>query len=308
MLRALPVSGCAGAGCCAGSLRGRFKIRFGSGFLGALLRGPAVRAAASPFVVQRLEDSRAQTLLELEERLDAREIDAAIAGQVPDPHDPADVLLGVEADVGGGSRRADETFVLVDPQRPRMRCNDARRNADHVDGPPWVTVRPAHGHVGQAPRSLPAPLVAGWLCPAGVEPVAPPELIEPVEPLFVSIVVALPPLTGLIRIWRGFSCSALGIRSVRTPFSKLASALSASRPFGSVSVRTNVPRLISRTRYSPSPSRRSALASPRIVSWPFSTVMSTSSGFTPGRAASTRSASFVVRMSRARPASPFHPL
>jgi hypothetical protein len=94
---------------------------------------------------------------------------------------------------------------------------------------------------------VPAPLVAGWLCPADVEPVDPPELIEPVEPLFVSIVVALPPLTGLIRIWRGFSCSALGIRSVRTPFSKLASALSASRPFGSVSVRTNVPRLISAT-------------------------------------------------------------
>ena len=62
------------------------------------------------------------------------EVDAALPGQVPDPGDPADVVLAVQADVGGRPGRAEQALVLVDPQRPRMRADERRGHADHVDG------------------------------------------------------------------------------------------------------------------------------------------------------------------------------
>src|SRR6478752_880073 len=95
------------------------------------------------FVVQVFEDPLAEALLELEEGLDTGEVDAAVAGQVSDPQDPPDVLLGVEADVGRRARRADEALVLVDAQGPRVCGHERGRHADHVDGPGGVPVRPA---------------------------------------------------------------------------------------------------------------------------------------------------------------------
>ena len=90
---------------------------------------------AGPFGVERLEDPSPEALLELEQDADAGEVDAALAGQVADPEDPPDVVLAVQADVGRRPRRAEEPLVLVDPQRARMRADDARRHADDVDGP-----------------------------------------------------------------------------------------------------------------------------------------------------------------------------
>src|SRR5207342_3323822 len=84
--------------------------------------------------------------LELEEEPDPGEVDAALAGQVTDPRDPPDVLVTVEADVGRGPGGAHEALVLVDPERPRMRRDDARRDADHVDRSPRVSIDPPVGH------------------------------------------------------------------------------------------------------------------------------------------------------------------
>src|SRR3954471_1719287 len=109
----------------------------GSGFggRGRLLDGSALGALpGGSFGVQALEDPGPEPLLELEQDSDAGEVDPEVLSQVTDPHDPPDVLLRIEADVGGRSRRADEALFLVDPQRPRMHADDARRHADHVDG------------------------------------------------------------------------------------------------------------------------------------------------------------------------------
>src|SRR3954468_11905598 len=101
-----------------GSAFGPFGLRaFGGGGFGRGLR----RVVAGAFGVQPLEDPGAQAFLELEQRPDAGQIDAPIASQVPDPEDPTDVLLGIQADVGGGARRTDQTLVLVDTEGPRMR-------------------------------------------------------------------------------------------------------------------------------------------------------------------------------------------
>ena len=60
------------------------------------------------FAVQRFEDAPTEFLLELEEDLDAGKIDPAVAGEVADPEDPPDVVLGIEADVRGGPRGCEE--------------------------------------------------------------------------------------------------------------------------------------------------------------------------------------------------------
>src|SRR3954466_13994321 len=95
------------------------------------------------FAVEAFEDPRPAALLELEQDSDPREVDAEVLGQVADPHDPTDVVLRVEADVGRRSRRADQTLFLVDPQGSRMHADDARRHADHVDGSLRVSIWPA---------------------------------------------------------------------------------------------------------------------------------------------------------------------
>ena len=83
--------------------------------------------------IEGFEDARAEALLELEQDPDAGEVDAEILGQVADPEDPPDVVLGVETDVGRRPRRAEQALVLVDPQRARMDADEARRDADDVD-------------------------------------------------------------------------------------------------------------------------------------------------------------------------------
>ena len=97
--------------------------------------------------------ARREPFLELEQDPHPGEVDAEVLGQVADPEDPPDVVLAVEPDVRGRPGRADETLVLVDPQRARMDADDARRDADHVDRPGGVPVRAPIGHPVRTPRS-----------------------------------------------------------------------------------------------------------------------------------------------------------
>ena len=82
---------------------------------------------------ERLQDPGTHPLLDLEEDADAGQVDAEVLGQVADPEDPPDVILGVEADVGWRARRADQALLLVDAQRSRMHADDAGGHADDVD-------------------------------------------------------------------------------------------------------------------------------------------------------------------------------
>src|SRR5215217_1137084 len=65
----------------------RFRFCLGGGF-GRL-------AVAHAFVIERFENSLAETLFEFEQDLDAGEVHPAIAGQVPNPLDPANVFIAV---------------------------------------------------------------------------------------------------------------------------------------------------------------------------------------------------------------------
>jgi len=70
---------------------------------------------------------------------------------------------------------------------------------------------------------------------------------------------------GAILICPRLGLRGLGTRRVSTPSSKVAVALSASRPSGRVSVRLNGPRRISWIRVEPSSSLRAERVSPAIV-------------------------------------------
>ena len=106
-----------------------------------------------PFGIERLEDPRAEALLEFEQDPDPGEVHAALAGEMPDPGDAADVVLAVEPDVGRGTGRAEQPFVLVDPKGARMRADQRGRHADDVDGPLrvsfWSSERHAQASVGR---------------------------------------------------------------------------------------------------------------------------------------------------------------
>ena len=99
-----------------------------------------------PLGVERLEDPGPETLLELEQDADTGEVHASLTGEMTDPQDPPDVVLAVQADVGRRPRRAEQTLVLVDPQRARMCADDARRDADHVNGTSGVSLWPWGRH------------------------------------------------------------------------------------------------------------------------------------------------------------------
>ena len=99
------------------------------------------RRFGGPFGVEGLEDASAEALLEFEQDPDAGEVHAALPGQMADPGDPPDVVLAVEPDVGRRPGRTEQTFVLVDPKRPRMRADEGRRHADDVDGSLRVAFR-----------------------------------------------------------------------------------------------------------------------------------------------------------------------
>ena len=64
---------------------------------------PSGVSVVGPFCVQLFQDAHPEPLLELEQDADPREVDAQVLGQVPDPGDPTDVILGVKTDVGAAS-------------------------------------------------------------------------------------------------------------------------------------------------------------------------------------------------------------
>ncbi len=124
-----------GASSTGRSVVGRSTVRRRSiefGFAG--IRCGDGRSVAGPLGIERFEDASADALLQLEKDPDPGEIHPSLTREVADPHDPADVVLAIEPDVGGSASRAEETLVFVDPQCPRMHADDARRYADHVDG------------------------------------------------------------------------------------------------------------------------------------------------------------------------------
>ena len=86
------------------------------------------------FGIEGFEDPSAEALLEFEEEPDAGEVHAALPGQVADPGEPTDVVLAVEPDVRGRPGRAEQAFVLVDAEGPRMGAHEGRGHADDVDG------------------------------------------------------------------------------------------------------------------------------------------------------------------------------
>ena len=113
-------------------------------------RGAVLAAGTRSFVVERLEDADAEALLQLEEDADPGEVRPALLGQVPDPEDPADVLVRVEADVRRRARRLDQALVLVDPERPRVDRDDPGGDGDDVDGAGRVPIEPAAEHARRA--------------------------------------------------------------------------------------------------------------------------------------------------------------
>ena len=85
------------------------------------------------FAVELLEQAHAGAFLELEQDAYPGQVHAQVLGEVPDPEDPAEVILGVEPDVGGGAGRAHQALTLVDAQRPGMDAHQLRGHTDDVD-------------------------------------------------------------------------------------------------------------------------------------------------------------------------------
>jgi hypothetical protein len=104
-------------------------------------------ATAHPFVIKGLQDPFPEALLELEQDLDAREVDPPVPGQMPDPLDPADVLVAVEADVRRCPGRTEQPLIFVDPQCPRMHRDNPGGDADDVYRPPRIAICLAKTHV-----------------------------------------------------------------------------------------------------------------------------------------------------------------
>ena len=90
------------------------------------VRPLVVRRAGLGFIEEGFQDPGPESLLELEQDPDPGEVDAAFLGQVPDPQDPPDVVLAVEANVGWGPGGAEQALVLVDPERSRMDAGRGR--------------------------------------------------------------------------------------------------------------------------------------------------------------------------------------
>ncbi len=94
---------------------------------------PAGFAAGLVLAVERLEDARPQTLLQLEEDADPGQVHAQVLGEMPDPEDPAQIVLRVEPDVGGGAGWTDQPFTLIDAQRSRVNADQLGSHTDDVD-------------------------------------------------------------------------------------------------------------------------------------------------------------------------------
>src|SRR5437868_1775368 len=84
--------------------------------------------------IKQVKDADLAERLELEDDLDARQVDPLASGEEADDTHPPDVRLRVEAEVVA-PLRAEEAFLFVDPQRPRMDARQFRGDADEVTRP-----------------------------------------------------------------------------------------------------------------------------------------------------------------------------
>src|SRR4051812_40316798 len=125
---------------------------------------------ASSLVVKRFENPRPQSLLQLEQEPDAGEVDAKHSREVADPGDATNVLVAVQAGVGRGPGGADKPLILVDPERTRVRRDDARCDADHVHRPTWIVVGPTVAHPIRPSTQPAAGRWSTWRCPRPAAP------------------------------------------------------------------------------------------------------------------------------------------
>src|SRR4029077_3911197 len=94
--------------------------------------------------IKQVKDANLAERLELEDDLDARQVDPLASGEKTDDTHPPDVRLRVETEVVA-ALRAEEPLLFVDPQRPRMDARKLRGDADEVARPLEI---PANAHVG----------------------------------------------------------------------------------------------------------------------------------------------------------------
>src|SRR5262249_2422208 len=73
-----------------------------------------------------------QLVLEVQDLLDAGEVEPDLGRQPLDQPQPLDVELRVEPRVAGGPLRPDEPLLLVDAQRLWVHADEIRGDADHV--------------------------------------------------------------------------------------------------------------------------------------------------------------------------------
>src|SRR5207245_10637913 len=95
---------------CVPSLEAAHRIRF-----------VAIDVALDISFIEQVEDADLAERLELEDDLDARQVDPLASGEEADDTHPPDVRLRVEAEVVS-TLRAEESLLLVDAQRSRMQA------------------------------------------------------------------------------------------------------------------------------------------------------------------------------------------
>jgi len=88
-------------------------------------------------------------VLQLEDALDAGEVDAPALGELLDQPDALDVAVGVAARAAGCPRRLEQTLALIRPQGLGMHASQLRGHRDDVD--------PVTRHDARPRRSLGAP-------------------------------------------------------------------------------------------------------------------------------------------------------
>src|SRR5438445_66186 len=95
------------------------------------IRFVAIDVALDISFIEQVEDADLAERLELEDDLDARQVDPLASGEEADDTHPPDVRLRVEAEVVP-TLRTEESLLLVDAQRPWMHARQLGGDADEI--------------------------------------------------------------------------------------------------------------------------------------------------------------------------------
>src|SRR5438552_4356364 len=95
------------------------------------IRFVAIDVALDISFIEQVEDADLAERLELEDDLDARQVDPLASGEEADDTHPPDVRLRVEAEVVP-ALRTEESLLLVDAQRPWMHARQLGGDADEI--------------------------------------------------------------------------------------------------------------------------------------------------------------------------------